>query len=791
MYLQILKKDLKRKKTMNIILLLFVILATTFVSSSVNNIIAVVTGLDSYFEKAGIPDYFVATIDKIGGASMEELLDGIDAVDSYGIEHVIYANSDSILYKGEPLASLKNTAMFYSFEDAELNYFDVNNQVIEEVEPGQVYVSQKHILNGVLDIGEKLVVDLEDVSVTLEIAGSFKDAALGADMSGNTRFLMNESDYQKFMESETVSSLYSGSLCYIETSDAAELERVLSGQDSNIISNGNMKFLKMTYVMDMVIAGVLLVVSVCLILVAFVVLKFTISFTLTEEYREIGVMKAIGIANIKIRGLYLVKYFSLAVIGAAIGFFAGIPFGDMLLESISHTIVLENAYGLLISIGCAILVVVVILLFCFGCTGKVKKYTPVDAIRNGTTGERFRKKGILKLSKTPMNPSAFLAVNDVLSGPRRFGTMILTFTICLSLVLILVNTVNTLKSGSLVKAFSVTETDAYLSDNDELMSVMVGGGSELLLNKQEAIEKTLAEHHMPAKCVNEVQFKFSLVHGEYACKSLILQGVGTTADEYEYFEGTPPANINEIAVTNLIAEKLHAQIGDTVIMKQAEGDREYMITALFQNMNNMGEGVRLHEDVELDFGQTAGLFAFQIDFTDNLDEAELLERIEKIKEIYDTDKVYTAGEYVDKMIGVSSILDSVRALVLAVVLIIIMLVTVLMERSFITKERGEIAILKAIGFRDSKIVTWHTIRFGIVSLISTVISLIFLLPLTEFSVGPIFSMMGADFGIEYKIVPLEVYVIYPILVLVVTMVSAFLTSLHVRSISASECTNIE
>ena len=43
MYLNILKKDLKRKKAMNIILLLFIILATMFVSSSVNNIINVTT----------------------------------------------------------------------------------------------------------------------------------------------------------------------------------------------------------------------------------------------------------------------------------------------------------------------------------------------------------------------------------------------------------------------------------------------------------------------------------------------------------------------------------------------------------------------------------------------------------------------------------------------------------------------------------------------------------------------------------------------------------------------------
>ena len=59
MFWRILKKDLKRKKTMNIILLLFVVLCSMFAAASVNNIIAVVGGLDYYFEKAELGDYFI------------------------------------------------------------------------------------------------------------------------------------------------------------------------------------------------------------------------------------------------------------------------------------------------------------------------------------------------------------------------------------------------------------------------------------------------------------------------------------------------------------------------------------------------------------------------------------------------------------------------------------------------------------------------------------------------------------------------------------------------------------
>ena len=58
MYLNILKK------AMNVILPVFIILATMFVSSSVNNIMSVTTALDNYLKMANAPDYLTMTIDK-------------------------------------------------------------------------------------------------------------------------------------------------------------------------------------------------------------------------------------------------------------------------------------------------------------------------------------------------------------------------------------------------------------------------------------------------------------------------------------------------------------------------------------------------------------------------------------------------------------------------------------------------------------------------------------------------------------------------------------------------------
>ena len=60
MFLRILKKDLKRKKTMNIIMLIFILLASMFVASGLNNVITISNGTNYFFKQAGLGDYIAA-----------------------------------------------------------------------------------------------------------------------------------------------------------------------------------------------------------------------------------------------------------------------------------------------------------------------------------------------------------------------------------------------------------------------------------------------------------------------------------------------------------------------------------------------------------------------------------------------------------------------------------------------------------------------------------------------------------------------------------------------------------
>ncbi len=788
MFLNILKKDLKRKRAMNIILLIFIIIATMFVSSSVNNIISVTTALDDYFDMADVPDYYTVTFFKDGHDNPKEAVNEIDFDGRVKYENVIFMSPSTLYKDGKNISDLYTSIIVQS--DMGINYLLEDNSILKDVHEGEVYITKGKLEELKLSIGDMITVKYGDTSRELTIKGTFSDALLGT----NIRLIMNSKDFDTFFAIEELKYGFGGIISSFHTADTELIEKFNENGTRFSMSYEKSTF-KAMYIFDMIITGILLVVSVILIAIAFVVLRFTITFTISEEFREIGVMKAIGISNFKIRGLYLVKYTALSVIGAVIGLILSFPFGEMLMEVSEQSIIINNSNPVFINIICTLAVVGIILLFSYGCTSKVKKLSPIDAIRNGQTGERFRKKSLMNLGKSKLNTTPFLAINDIISSPKRFGIISLTFVLCLSLLLILSTTVKTLKSDSLLYAFSVADFDITAMDVDSTMDFMTEGGREKVEKYLSEKEEKLAQKGIPADCAFEMCFELPVKCGEHESSIMVSQGVGTTMNMYQYTEGTPPQNENEIAITRIAAEKIHAAIGDTVTISTIEGEFDFIITAYFQTMMDMGLNIRLHENFDINFVQANSTIAgVQFKFADNPDDKEIERRIENIIEIcpeFTEKDIFTGAEFVDECTAVAEPLNAIKLMFSVLTIILTALITVLMERSFIAKEQGEIALMKAVGIKNSKIYAYHTMRFLFVGIIAIIIGEIFAIPLTHLCIDPVFKMMGLELAVDYVTNPLEMWLIFPVIILAVTTISAYFTSLYTRKIKASDVSGIE
>ena len=766
MYLRILKKDLKRKKTMNVILLIFVILAATFIASSANNLITVNGALDNFFEKANVPDYWFATTNASDLERFEEFAkeNGYD----YNISRLIQIEPKNVLVEGKKFVH-SNTLTLSTLGG--IKVFDKNDTEITHINDGEVYVANYMFRSEENDFheGGKIVINQGGVEKEFTIKGYAKDAVFGSDMFGVGRFLISENDAELFN--------YDG-------------VTIFNAVDISTVSTVDCPKLKMMYIMDILIAAILLVVSVCLILISMVILRFIINFTIAEEFREIGVMKAIGIKNSAIRGLYIAKYFAIAVIGTAVGLGLSFPFSRIMLNGITEKIVISGEDNFLINIGAAILAGAAVVLFSYLCTRKIRKFSPIDAIRSGETGERFKKKGILRLGKSHIPTAPFMALNDIFSGIKSYVSMIIIFILGTLLVIIPVNTINTLRSDNMMTLFSATKSDHVISQNT--LFNPNEDNKAMIERKFSEVREMFAENGIDVDVFQEIMFQTNISKDAKRTNLSALQGKGgVTADMYTYLEGTPPQNVREVALTCITADRIDAKIGDDVEIKVGDDTRTYTVTAIFQSMMNMGEGMRFHQDTELDYNYALGGVGIQVNYKDNPDKAVLAERKELLEKLYPDAKVFTSGEYVSYMMGdVAGQLDSMKALILGIILGINALVALLMVKSFITKEKSEIALMKAIGFKNNPLTVIQTMRIGIVLLISVIVGALISSPLTPLIITPIFKMMGA-YSITYDIRAVEVYVVYPLIMLGITALAAFISAQGLRKISSSEISNNE
>ena len=786
---RILKKDLKRKKAMNVILLVFIILASMFVSSGTNNIISVTTALDDYFEMADAPDYLAVTMNKAGAVDVDEILHSAASVKSFGKEKILYMDSDSITFEDEESKNVTNLSFIFlqSDGDMSMNYILDDGGILESVKSGEFYMTAGMAEDIGLEIGDKMTVKLGGVSCSFTFAGGVRDAVLGSKGIGIQRYIISAEDFEKFISAENVEQFYGGQLIYIRTSDIEKMLFEIKPIIDSALLTGDKATIKFSYVFDMMVVGLLLAVSLILIAVAFVVLRFTIVFTLSEEFREIGVMKAIGIRNRKIRGLYLAKYAALSVIGAVIGLALSFPFGEMLVSFFSKSIMINNRNAAFANIICAVLIVGVIMLFSYGCTGKVGKMAPIDAVRNGQTGERFRRKSLLHLGRSRLPQAAFLSVNDVLSSPKQFSIVIVVFTLCILLMTIMSNFALTLKSEKILRFFDMPSSEAHILDGEILGEILVDQSvyKQIIADT----EKLLADNGMPGKCTMTMSTEFETSHKGKTAKISFYVMKGETNDTLYVDKGSAPQKTDEIVVTVSVLDDLGAEIGDRVTAIINGKEYEFIITGTYSSF--MSPTAFLYKD--FDFGNLPAnnIMGVQIHFDGNPDKAQINKNIEKLKDLLDTGKVYSTSEFINNFTGMSDTLNVIKQMMMIVTVIVTALLVILMERSFISKEKSEIALMKAVGIGNGSIILQHSLRFVIASVIACIVSSVVLMPISNVMMNWVGNMVGDVSGMKCDFDPLEIFVFCPAILIGVTVIGSFLTALYTKTIKASDTASIE
>ena len=785
MFWRILKKDLKRKKTMNIILLLFVILCAMFASASMNNINAVNGGIDRYFELAGVPDVEVTMPPECGAKAEIEALDSVKEIKE--VKPLVVWSSKNFRHKGEQLDTFINPAVVYSVDNSGIRIFDKDNNPIETVEKGAFYSTTPFIKDTDIKEGDTVVLEVGDTKIPLKYLGNMKGATFFTQSTANPILLMNPEDFATLDKEPSLHvSQVSYLILHVNTDDVKAIQDIAENYPAEV-SLSLKEEQKSLYLYDMIAAYIMMAVSVLLMLVAFIVLRFSIGFTISEEFREIGVMKAVGIGNGDIRKLYVVKYLAISVTGAVLGFLGSIPLGKAMMDTVSKNMVLDSKDSIILGLISAAAVVLIILLFCYTSTRRIKKLSPIDAVRSGQTGERFKKKSLLHLGRSKLPATGFLSTNDVLSAPKRFGIISLVFAVCLLLVTSMSNFVMSLKSETLLDTFDIPQSEVNILDADLLSEMMLNTPS--YQKTLDRIETLCADNGMPGKVSTTFLSSVETRHGDIK-RSIMFEVIkGKTDYQFPIEKGSAPQKTNEIIVTPSVLKNMDAEIGDRLSARIDGKDYEFIITGTYSSF--LTPAARLHTDFDMGNEPIDSTMGFNIHFDDNPDKSAIENRVAKLKTLLGTEKIYTESEAIQMVTGMSDTMTAMKSMMMILAVIVTAMIVILMERSFISKEKSEIALMKAVGISNTSIIWQHVLRFVIVSVFSCIIASLAVFPICNVLFSWICSMIGDVSKITCDYDPVDIFITCPAIIIGVTLIGAFFTALYTKTITASDAASIE
>lgn len=790
---RILKKDIRRRKSVNIILFLFITMASVFLSSSINNILVVYSAVDYYMDYANVPDINLI----VEGDREKEKIDKwleqeVPGTEGFSYETMIPLNEKGVKIEKngkEKTYFTDGISIYLSAVTTEFcKVFDQNGEAFT-LKHGEIAVPNSSARRNGLEEGDKITVSIDGLEEKFTVKFITKDAAYGSEMIGMERLVVNRGDYEYFADDEKVQFL---GMYYLNTENENKFIQELNNQEFLTVLNSITSSMhKMMYAFDMVIAALLILIGVCLILIALLVLRFTLVFTMEEDYREIGIMKAMGLKGFTIKKMYMIKYLFLVIAGAVLGLVCSIPVSEIMVDSVNENMIMKSSRAnLWMNVLCTMIIIVFVLLFCYGCTRKLNKVSAITAIRGGQTGERYHKRAGLHLYKRKwMRVVMFLGLNDMLRHIKRYIVLVITFCLSFILITIPLNTLNTMNSSEMVSKFCLNPDSSVYVKKIEIPGEAAYKSVPALKTGLDRLKKELKDVGYEAKLTAApIYFIPYSEPGEgNSYKIMTIQTIGAEQEFLSYDEGYAPVLSNEIAFSKHILEQNDWKIGDSVEANINGETKRFLITASYSDYMQLGSSARLNSELDCSEVVMFDYWTTMVDIQTEKTQQELGAELNEKLPNYDW---CDAQEIIDINIGgVQQSLDTLLLPMTGMLCFVIMLITLLMERLFIVREKGEIAMMKSMGYRNRTIRLWHVLRMVWVAVISLLLAVPLSLLSNQFILKPIFAIMGAEVTIQ--VMPWMVYGVYPGVLLIGIIAATMIATTKVNKINIRELNHLE
>lgn len=270
--------------------MLFVTAAAMLVSLSAILIVNLSGAINTLMEQAKTPHFVQMHSGEVDRDRLAQFAERNRYVDDFQMVEFLNVDGSKIMLNGESLAGDVQDIGF-STQSEKFDYLlDLDGHVIK-VSSGEVYVPAGYMKNGTAKTGDTIIVDQRPFVV----AGFLRDSQMNSMLASSKRFLISEDDYATIQNAGKVEYLIEFRLKYVSDIGAFEKDYISRGLEANGPTITYPLFKILNAISDGLMIAVILLVSVLVGALALMCIRFTLLATIEDDYREIGVMKGIGV----------------------------------------------------------------------------------------------------------------------------------------------------------------------------------------------------------------------------------------------------------------------------------------------------------------------------------------------------------------------------------------------------------------------------------------------------------------------------------------------------------------
>ncbi|KNZ40335.1 ABC transporter permease [Acetobacterium bakii] len=695
------KNNIKKAKLATATLIILIAMATIFLYVG----ISVLSNLDTFIENKNIGlngAHFISIADGSYDSSIDEIYESIAGFDYREREDALMSLSSKFQNVNTNEEAYAISSIILNLDtDRSISKVEIIDAAAAMPENGVVVPYVLKVANG-YQTGDNLKFIVDDKSIDLVIAGFYEDLMFASPS--------NVSMYKLYVGDSQFSELLSQPAYGFKCSYSAVITDDLNGSEEfesqytekikPVTSERTGSYATLNYetmktgvsIFIHIIMAVLVAFSIIILLIAFIVIKFSTTTHIENNIKNIGTLEAMGYTTTQILNAILLEYLLITGGGYIIGVAAAFGISPAISNVVSSSIGLRwltgiNPQAAMLSLGIIMLSVLGISYF---SAVKIKKITPLTALRNGIETHHFNKNRV-PLDNTRLGLNTALGLKSFFFNKKQ--------NIIAGIIIMLL---------SLVCVFAFAMYYNFTADKSAMIKLIGLETAEVQLRVEENNDQLLND--IADMSGVESTIALDTFDGFIAYNGHESRAITRITDDYRRLKvdtcvkGRMPVNDNEIAITSIVLDSMGAKIADTVSIEYTGVTKEFLVVGVIQQFNMLGKGAAITTNGMKKLMPSYEAKNLMIYLNDNQDTDEF---VTHINNLYSGQNIQCASYFESIELMLDSFESAVKIVVtacLAIIAVIIVFIMFLVIRVRLLGEKIRLGVSKALGFTSNQLI---------------------------------------------------------------------------------------